>query len=264
MILGNVTVQLNTEQAVSEILSNFNTNFIMDVISDSLKNKFRPYNPKGINYPFVFENDFAKTLAANPSFQDEIDTVRKQTYREIIDMICDHYNLTFTLDQQGEVEPDRYYSIAYLMYEIFVADFTPRMMNFFVNLILKNIDSICAQIKQPEDLKTTRESTAYGKKIYVDQKMILISSYMDQVVDMITSIDIPFNTLMTYLTDQKYAAYLSSILQDNGDIYKNHFASYLLNPITKPDMFTNIKLNIQAVAADRLVDPPMATDEGGK
>lgn len=255
MILGNVTVQLNTEQAVSEILSNFNTNFIMDVMSDSLKQKFRPYNPKGINYPFVLENDFIKSFAANPSFKDEISDVRKKTYREIIDMICEHYNLTFTLDQQGEIEPDQYYSIAYLMYEIFVADFTPRMLNFFVNLILKNTDSIYANIRQPEDLKSSRESTAYGKKIYVDPKLIAITSYMDQVVDMIAAIDIPFDTLMTYLTDQKYAAYLSSILQDNGDIYKNHYAIYLRDPITRPDMFTNIKLNIQASAANKVEEP---------
>jgi hypothetical protein len=34
---------------------------------------------------------------------------------------------------------------------------------------------------------------------------------------------------------------------DCGDIYKNHYASYITNPQTTAGVLTNVKLNLQAI-----------------
>ena len=57
--------------------------------------------------------------------------------------------------------------------------------------------------------------------------------------------DIEFPNLLVYLSDPNTAASLSSLFSDNGDIYKNYYASYILNPEYTAGVLTNIKLLLQ-------------------
>lgn len=246
MFFENITAQLNTEKAVAEILSNFNSNFIIDVVQDNIRTKFRPYNTGSVNYPVVLESDFNRIKITNPSYQDEIENVRLETYREIIGAICNHYQLQYVGEDQSDVEPDQLYSTANLMYEIFISSFTKRMVHFFVQYIINNLDSFYNQLEASGESKKGRESTSYGKIIYTDQKLLTIHGNMNQVIDILASLDISFSTLLSYICDRPLANFLSSVLVDTNDIYKYHYASYLKNPNTRPDMFTAITLSIQA------------------
>ena len=255
MLISNVTAQLNTEKAVGEILSNFNSHFVMDVMQDSLKNKFRPYSIDGINYPNMLERDFTATLVANPSFQDQVNDVRCETYLEIIRMICDHYNLQF-LEERVDHNPEQLYTVASILYDVFVSSFTSRMVHFYVQFIIRNLDYIYNQLHITDESKK-KDIGSYSKRMYVDPKLVAVHSYMDQVLNIITAVDIPLPTLLGYLcADINTSAFLSTILVDKNDIYKYHYASYVMDPYTRPDMFTVINLNLQAAAAQRAVEVP--------
>ena len=255
MLISNTTAQLNTEKAVAEILSNFNSNFVMDVMEDSLKSRFKPYTTDGINYPMMLERDFKTSLMSNPSYTDQINEVRAQTYMEIIQMICGFYNLNYVGDP--EASADQLYATATMMYDVFCCAFTGKMVHFYIQYILNNIDSLYKMIKKPDDAKSMRDGTAYGKKIYVDPKLIMVHSCMDQIMDILSGIDITMPTLMKYLVGPQQANYLCSVLEDKNDLYKYHYASYLTNPYTRPDMFTILKLNLQQVAAQRTIETPI-------
>lgn len=243
-----MTAQLNSERAISEILSHFNSNFIRDVMEDCLMKKFRPYGVGTVNYPTVLERDFITTLNTNPSFEGQINEVRSETYREIISMICSYYNLRYTGEDTEVQGYAVLYSTAAAMYDIFVSNFSQRMIQFFVRLIINNKTTLYDMITAND--KKDVDSAYYSKKMYTDHELVIVHSNMDQVLDLIAGMDIPIGKLLTYLADSQVAAYLSDVLEDCGDIYKYHYARYIMDPATKPDMFTTIKLNIQQYAVN--------------
>jgi hypothetical protein len=58
--------------------------------------------------------------------------------------------------------------------------------------------------------------------------------------------DIPLENLLYHFLDRNSAYRLSSLLQDNCDIYKTHYASYILDQRYSAGVLTNIKLKLQA------------------
>lgn len=250
-MFGNNPIQIiNSEKAVGIILSKFSSDFILDVIEDNIKMKFRPFNVGPVNYPVVFEQDFKLATMENPSYANEINTVRLKTYKEIIDIICASYNLAVS-SEIDDYTPDQMFSLATILFDIFVTSFTPKMISFFVNYIINNKDDIYNSIPEADEIRKNKETTSYGRKIYSDYKMIVIHAALNSVLTSISAHDIPFNVLVYYLTDRPTADYLISILQDINDIYKYHYAKYINDPITRPDLFTAIKFEMQNIASDK-------------
>ena len=252
---NNSTIQIiNSEKAVAMILSNFSSEFIMDVIDDNIKMKFRPYNVGPANFSIVLEQDFKTAKMQNPSFVDQIEEVRAKTHREIINRICMHYQLQFVGEEDDEYTPDQLATLSSILFDIFVSNFTPKMVWFFGRYIIDNKDDIYNSIENLEDLKKNKDLTGYGKRIYSDSKLIAIHANLNSVLENIAGHDIPFQVLLPYLTDPNTAAYLSQIIVDCGDIYQHHYASYILNPITRSDIFTVVKFQLQSMA-DKIVVP---------
>lgn len=253
---NNSSIQIiNSEKAVGTILSKFSTNFIMDVIDDNIKMKFRPFNVGPANFVIVLEQNYQMTKLQNPSFVNEIENNRAQTYREIINKICKFYNLQFIGEQYQELNPNDLFNLASILFDIFVSNFTNRMIEFFVRYIVNNKDDIYNSIENAEEIRKNKEMTSYGRKMYTDPKLVVIHSSLNSVIMNIASHDIPLALLLTYLTDRDTAAYLSGMIVDINDIYKNHYASYILNELTKADIFTSIKLTMQNMVSDRPIDP---------
>lgn len=246
---------INSERAVGTILSNFSSDFIMDVIGDHLKMKFRPFTPGSPNYVIVLENNFNIAKATNPAFIDKIEDVRGKTYKEIIDKICSFYNLEFIGEQVQEYTSNDFFNLASILFDVFVSNFTPRMIEFFVRYIMNNKDDIYNSIDGAEEFRKNKEATSYGRKMYTDGKLVVIHANLNSVLDNIAGHDIPFNVLLHYIMDSGMAGYLLSVLNDAGDLYKYHYASYINNPTTRPELFTAIKLSMQRIASDRPIDP---------
>lgn len=253
-MFGNSPDQIiNSEKAVGTIISKFSSDFILDVIQDNIKIKFRPFNVGPANYPIILEQDFKMALLENPAYRSDIDEARKRTYKQIIDIIASSYNLIVS-DEVNEFIPDQMYSLAVTLFDVFVSNFTPRMINFFVQYIIQNKEDINNSIVGAEEIKKNKETIAYGKRMYTDSKLVVIHSVLNDVLTNIASHDIPFPILLNYLVQDKYTAeWLLSLLQDTNDMYKYYYAIYINNPITRPDLFTAIKFDMQRMGSDRSI-----------
>lgn len=248
MMFNSMTAQLNTEQGVTEILSHFSSDFIMDVVQDSIVKKFRPYTTPAVNYPLILERDFIKIKEANPSYISEIEEVRSETYREIIGKIARAYNLEVSEPFMDESDGNMLYSVANVMYTIFVSDFTGRMITLFSNYMIANADSLCRAIDaiNKENDEKRKEQNVYSKRIPVDHRIVVLHNNMDKVLDIVSTIDLNLDHLLHNFVDPNIADFLSSILVDKGDIYKNHYVTYIRDSIIRPDIFTISKLNLQS------------------
>src|SRR5574344_568980 len=242
---NTIYTSVSTDQAISDILNNFSDDFIENIIEESLKYKFRPYNTRMPNHPYVFEQQF-KGIYDNyeGDRKDLIDEKRHDTYMKILDIICEHYDLKITTD----IPEENLYSLAYTIYQIFVTEFTTRMVNLFANYIIINKESILNGLTEEQ---RTGKST-YAKKLYSDSKdqsIIALYDNMESVFNIVTAVDIPFYNLLVLLSDEASANFIVSFISDCGDLYKNHYSAYLMDFTSRTDMLSSIKLQLVSFTA---------------
>ena len=65
-----------------------------------------------------------------------------------------------------------------------------------------------------------------------------------------TTYDVSLDTLLKFFLDQNQAARMSELLEDTGDIYKNHYAVYLQDNRYMADVLTVVKLQLQSHTQD--------------
>lgn len=248
----NVNQMINTietDQALFDILSNFSDDYIDNMVKASLdpKIKFRPFNnrlpdvPKALNLKFQSVKDHYTGDSV-----DLIDQKMYDSYMRIIQIICEFYNLSLNIDA---ITKENLYPFTYYMYQIFVTEFTNRMLDMYTTYIIENSTSIIANI--PEDKRTIRSN--YIKKIFDDKtKMnyMIIYENMNIVINILASLDIPFYQLLVRLSDEQSADFLSIFVNDNGDCYKYYFAPYLYSEDTKASMISILQLRIIDEALD--------------
>jgi hypothetical protein len=89
------------------------------------------------------------------------------------------------------------------------------------------------------------------------QRKFTIYDNMNLVVDILAGLDIPLNILITYLSDENTANFITTYISENGDTYKDRFASYILDSATKPDIVTAIRFKFVELTAENsdLFDP---------
>ena len=84
------------EGEIAEILSKFNTSYVMDVIDSTIKNRFA-FNPT-LNNPNIvnsYELNFKGMLSNFPDDADNIMSIRQETYLTIINKICNSFNMQY-------------------------------------------------------------------------------------------------------------------------------------------------------------------------
>lgn len=239
---------IDTDMGIATILSNFDSDYIYHVIGDSLQIKFRPFDEPMPNYPDILERNFNGILVAAPDYKDQIQKVRAETYREIIDKICDYYDLTFE-GNYDDIDQMELYGITHTLYDIFISRFTDHMIDMFMRYIIENSGAIYAYlmneynngnraIVKPKEKELSRQ--------YIDPKYIMIHANINLVIRNMTSYDIPLNVLFGFFTDPATADRLSMLISDNNDIFKNHYASYINDPRYMAEVLTVIKLKLQS------------------
>ena len=236
---------IDTDYGIGTILSNFETDYIIHIVEDSLNMKYRPFESPMPNMVDVYERNFiAIKYNSDGVYQDNIDEVRRDTYIEIINIICNYYDLTFT-GEFDSMTTDAIYSIARVIYDVFISRFTDNFINFIVTYIIKNADSIINYLENDPDSVKPKESGIYDTKRYSDQKFILIHANTNKVVYNMAGYDIKLSDLINFFVDPSISEFFNNILVDNGDIYKNHYASLILNPLYSAGILTRVKLNLQ-------------------
>jgi hypothetical protein len=235
---------IDTDAGIGSVLSNFDTEYIMHVIDDSLSKKFRPFDGPMPNMVDVLERQFKMVLDNAPDYKENIMSVRSETYIEIISRIASFYQLNITVDLT-EMDPENLHTIAKFMYDAFISRFTDNMINFFTSYIIDNSDTIYNYLKSMDNINRPRDNGAYAKNNFTDEKFILIHANANMVIYNIAGYDIAFTTLLRYFFEKPVADYLSTILEDVNDIYRYHYANYILSN-NAPEIITRIKLELQA------------------
>ena len=233
---------IDTDQALGTILANFDSNYILDVVGDSLKMRFRPFSNEMPNMCDILERQFGSIYANAPDYIDQISYTRSETYQEIIKIICNFYNLEFTGDFEN-IEINELYGIARTLYDIFISRFTQYCISFFIRYIMDNKESFYNMVNNDPTSYRPREST---KKMVDDTMMIAIHANINNIVMNMPTIDITLSNLLEYFCDPPTFKRLDSLLVDRGDIYKNYYASYISDNKTVADMITAIKLALQS------------------
>ena len=240
--MENYSRSIDTDAAIGSILSNFESAWVMHTVQDSLNMRFRPFSEPMPNFVDITNRQFAAILEASPDYTEQVTITRDETFREIINTICDYYNLGIDLDNISSVE---LFGIAHILYDIFVSRFTDYMVDFYIRYIMINIDNIYAYLAADETIKKPREKDMPVKS-YIDPKFQLIHANLNKVILNTTSYDIPLQSLLSFFVDQPTAARLGMILSDKGDIYKNYYASYLQDQRYMAELLTCIKLKLQS------------------
>lgn len=242
--MNNYVSSIDTDIGIGSILSNFETAWVMNSVKDSLDMRFRPYEGPMPNFVDIRNREFEVLLSSSPDYRDQILQTRDQTYQEIIEAICGYYNLEFSGNYE-EIQPIELYGIARTLYDIFVSRFTIHIVDFYVNYVMSNIDSIYAYLSTDENVRKPREKDMPVKS-YIDPKFLLIHANLNKVILNTASYDISLENLLYFFTDQNTATRLCQYLSDKGDIYKNYYAIYLKDERYMAELLTSIKLKLQS------------------
>lgn len=227
---------INTDRELAIILGRFSDDTIENAIMEALRYKYRPFDNRMPNLPETIYQQFNSLRMHSSNDIDQIDMREREIYITIIQKICSTYNLALT---EPDIPADKLYPLAYTMYEIFVSEFTIRMLQFFSTYISMNRDVLLNAI--PDEKKIDRKS-AYTKKMFVDPTVVAVYENMESIIDIIAGLDFPFFNLLEQLGGRQAAEFISSYISDVGDLYKNHYAVYIYGQVTRTDMITSIKL----------------------
>lgn len=224
-----------SDAEVTTILSHFDPDEILGFVDDNLarKHMFYPNNP--LNFVSSLETNFSFVYMNLPSEKERIDAIRDDTYKAIIDKICNYYNLEFVDNGQD------YYTIAFYMYEFFITQFSSNVIKLFTNYIIKEKDYIYNYIGLMNQKKNKDISTTYSKKIHKDLKLAIINANLEYVVDSISLFDISFEDILNLIyTDRNIIELLAYSVSPKGDLFKDHFRTTVNNEY-KAIFLTNMK-----------------------
>jgi len=248
MNMGSVEpYRINNEYNISEILAHFGSEYTMHALEDKLDHIDYTSSLIEPNFVSAYENNFKLMEEEYPGDSLNIRSVREEVYRDIINLLCKKFNLSFnSADDTIDL-----YTAAYYLYDFLVCNRNNIMVNFFTAFIINNKDTLYNILTQ-EDLKKNKDSSsAYGKRVYVDPKYIAISANIPRIINYISTFDIQLNNifLSTYV-DFNIVQFLDNAFADNGNFFKDYYCSVVNNIEMAPIIIINIRLALQRLVGD--------------
>jgi hypothetical protein len=241
-----IAYNITTDNEVANLLSHFDRRYVLDLVQDSLVNRFRINSLNAPNFVYSFEQNFKQILATYPNSTDEIQNVRINTYKEIINIICNFHQLQFN----ESIEQD-FYSTAFYLYQFLISDFTSNLINFFSNYIIKEKNSLYGMLNLGDMKKNKDSSSVYSKKIYKNNnKLGIIHANLEMTIDSICQFDISVNTILSNIyLNKNICKYIESLIVPIQDLFKNTFVPYIYSEL-RPIIITSIRLRLQELSAD--------------
>lgn len=230
------------ENQLTEILSEYNTEFVMSVIDKALESRYNPMTV--LSQPNVvasWEQNFKQYLEyfEEGDAKQRIIQVRNETYKEIIERICKEYDLDFTIEDELD-----WYSVAYYLYDFFVSNFNVNIVQFFSNLIYRERASIYESMGLSEMRRNKDSSTIYTKKVYSDMRLAIINANIKMVIDRLLGMDYDFRTILAHVYfNPEQVNMIGSLVSPRGNFFE-YFRSVMRSPI-EPIMLTEIRFAIQ-------------------
>ena len=239
---------VNIDNQLAGILSKLNDDYVLDIVKDSINDRFRIYDLPRPNIVNAFEITFKDLTNGFTSNTDQIYDIRKRVYINIINIICNYYDFTFNNNDDTDL-----YSAAYWLYDIFVSNFTSSLINFYTLYLIKERVSINKALDLSEMNKINETTYMYSKKLFKDQNLASIHCNLEYVIDQISSFDINLFTILNTIysnTNNSIAYYIMSIISDNtGMFFKKYYESFIFGK-EAADILTQIKLNLQQLGSE--------------
>ena len=241
---NNQMYNISTENEVASILSHFNSDYIISIVEYNFQNRLSDNILPTPNIVTSFEQNFKEIKDNYTANLPEVEKVRLETYKEIIDTICREYHVSFMYNDDIDM-----YSAGYYIYDFFIANFYKYMVLFLSNYIYKERNGIYDSMELHEFKKNKDSSTIYGKKIYKDIKLAVINANLDYVLNNMRTFDIDISCILYGIYDKNVAGFILSIIQFDYDFYKVAYMD-ILNTDYKSNLITSIRLEIQKMSVD--------------
>ena len=244
---------ITNEYNMSEIIAHFDSNMMFDIINDKLESISYISTLQEPNMIASFEDQFKVMQEQFPGDSNNIKMIREQIYREIIDILCNKFNLSFNnIDDTIDL-----FTAAYYLYDFLISNRNNIMINFFTSFIVNNKDSLYNSINLDIPKSGRDISSNYAKRIYNDNKYIVLAANMHKVLDRIATLNVQLvNIFQSTYVDYKLVQFLDNAFADRGDFFKDIYCSVLNKPEMLPVIITNIKLQLQQIAGN-LTDSDM-------
>ena len=171
-----------------------------------------------------------------------INIVRSRIYKDIIMMLCDRFNIRFNeLDDTIDL-----YTAAFYAYDFLVCNRNNIMINFYTSFIVNNKDYLYGALNLDEYKKAKDMSTSYNKKMYTDNKYIIISANMEKVIKFISTLDIKLLDIFksTYINPD-VVMFLDNAFADKGNFFADYYCK--ISEEELPIVITNIRLKLQQI-----------------
>jgi hypothetical protein len=242
-IANSQAYNIQAENEVAVLLSNFSTEYIFGIIQDILADRHKNFDvlPKP-NLVVSFEANFKTLLAQFPSDKDNILQVRDQTYQEIIELICKEFQMDIRYDETID-----FFTTAKFIYDFFISNYNVYAALFFSRIIMREKDGIYQALHLEETKKSKDSSTIYGKKLYSDPKIALINANLTKVIGYISQVEFSMETILNYIYGNNIIAtnlFLQHIFPQVS-FFQSAYCSLLQNPEIYPLVITEIRLALQ-------------------
>ena len=242
-ILNDKIYEFQSNNQLSIILSQFDSNYVIDIMEDTIESRLNNFDLMPLpNMVQSFEDNFKLLYDAYPSEFSNIQQSREQAYKQIIEVICRHFNLH--IEEQMYLD---YYTLAYYLYDFFVARFNNYMITFFD----KFIDQEKYQLYQQFNLDKARNNrdiaSSYSKMVFHDDDYIgLIIANLPDVLLGLRNIHVPDEYIFQciYPDQEETVEMLTSNVIPMTTLF-NTFNSILFNEYLYPTIITHIRMAIQ-------------------
>lgn len=244
---NNEPYRISNEYNVSRILAHFDSNYIMHVIEDKLDNINYISSIIEPNFVGAFETNFKLMEQEFVGDSQNIRVIREEIYREIINILCNKFNLEFnTVDDTIDV-----FTAAYYLYDFLICNRNNILVDFFTKFIINNKDMIYNTLNINEYRKNRDSSTIYGKRVYADPKYAIISANIPLIINYISTLDIRlYNIFQSIYIEPKLVQFLDNAFADKGNFFKDHYCAAINNIEIQPVIITNIRLLLQRMVGD--------------
>ena len=239
---------VNIDNQLAGILSRFGDDYILDIVKDSINNRFRLYDLPRPNIVNAFEITFKELTDGFTSNTDEILSTRTRVYNNIINIICNYYDFIFIQNDDTDI-----FSAAYWLYDTFVSNFTASLINFYTLYLIRERKSIDLALNLVEMNKINETTYIYSRKLFKDPSLAGSHCNLEYVIDQISNFDINLYTILSTVysgSNIDIGNYIASIITDTtGMFFKKYYESFIFGK-EAADILTLIKLNLQQLGSE--------------